>query len=233
MEFVSILSCIWHVVIIPCKLRPFSEFFVELVVNDEADLLVRFAEAAHHARVIKNLGCPFDRNRLWEGAKEVEGLDHDEVLFTTEGFLVIGIPRLENVSCVWQKEAVVFSLSSFQDLKELGGDLRLSRHTSVWRTAKDKEHILACFNQSFILFIAISTARLNLRELVFIVSLSATVKHADDVAVVFLAHSTESRLQVVERNLFACIGQNDLALIVFHHSVAAVVENCQCLLIGP
>ena len=38
------------------KLRYFSELAVELVVEDEADLLVRFKEAPNHTGVIKDLG---------------------------------------------------------------------------------------------------------------------------------------------------------------------------------
>ena len=83
------------------------------------------------------------------------------------------------------------------------------------------------------LFIAIAATSCHWWEIALTVCLSAAVEDSDDEAVVFFAHSTESILQVVERDLFACIGYNDLALVVTHHPVAAVVHHSQSLLVGP
>ena len=68
------------------------------------------------------------------------------------------------------------------------------------------------------------------RAFCFVKSLSTAVEDSDDEAVVFFSHSTESRLKVVER--FQRIGENDLTLVVFHHSVSSVVNHCECLLVG-
>ena len=92
---------------------------------------------------------------------------------------------------------------------------------------------MALFNHYFLLFVAIEATGFHWWEIAFIVSLSAAVENADDVAVVFFTHSTESCLEVVERDLSACIRHDDLALVIFHHTVAAVVDNSQCLLVGP
>ena len=82
-----------------CKLMELSKLAVVLVADYEADLLVRFEEVADHARVIKHLFCTLGY-RLWKGAKEVQGLDHDGDFLAFVGFLSIGIPSVEDVSCV-------------------------------------------------------------------------------------------------------------------------------------
>ena len=92
---------------------------------------------------------------------------------------------------------------------------------------------MACFDHFISLFIAFATTGCHWWENVFIVGLSTAVEDSYDVTVVFLAHSTESILEVVQRDLFARIGYYDLALVVLHHPVAAVVNNGQCLLVGP
>ena len=68
-----------------------------LVADDQADLLIGLEEASFHPGVVKNLGCTFDSDRLWEGAKKVERLDHDENLLTTKGFLKIGGPGIKDI----------------------------------------------------------------------------------------------------------------------------------------
>ena len=78
------------------------------------------------------------------------------------------------------------------------------------------------FSNTYMFFIAIATTGCHWWEFVFIISLSAAVEDSYDEAVVHFAQRTKSCLQVVKRDLFACIGQNDLALIVFHHTMTYV-----------
>ena len=78
------------------------------------------------------------------------------------------------------------------------------------------------FLNTYILFIAIATTSYHLWKYVFIKSISAAVKGTNELVVVFFTHSTESRFQVVKKVLFACIGYNDLALIVLHHTMTYV-----------
>ena len=43
-----------------CKLREFSKFVVVFVVENQADLIVGLVKASDHARVIEDLGSPFN-----------------------------------------------------------------------------------------------------------------------------------------------------------------------------
>ena len=129
-------------------------------------------------------------------------LHHDEGLFAAEGFLVVGLPCVEDIPSIWEQITIVISLGTFQNLEELVGYLRCGRDAFVCGTSKDEKDVLAFFDQHLVLFIAVATAGLHLGEHSFIVGLSATVENADDVAVVFLAHSTESRLEIVQGDLF-------------------------------
>ena len=166
---------------------------------------------------------------------EVKWLSHNDNLLTAEGFLIVWGPSIELVCGVWQQDAAIFSFGLLDDLEELCSDLRCGRDTPIGRASEDKEHVLACLNLFTVFFIAVTTTGCSCHwwENSFIVCLSATVKYSDDEAVVFLAHCTESVLQVVQWNLLACIGYHDLALIVAHHSVATVVHHSQSLLVAP
>ena len=161
----------------------------------------------------------------------MQWLSHDENFLTTEGFLNIWGPSIELVRGVWQQDAAIFGFGLLDDLEELSSNLRCGRDTPIGRASEDKEHVLACLNHFTLLFIAIATTGCPCHwwENANIVCLSATVKYSYDEAVVFLAHCTESVFQVVERDLFACIGQYDLALVVFHHPVASVVHHSKSL----
>ena len=83
------------------EFRELPELVVTLVAEDETDLLVGFKEASFHPRVVKNLGCTFESDRLWERAKKVKWLNHDEDLLTTEGFLNVRGPGVEVICCIW------------------------------------------------------------------------------------------------------------------------------------
>ena len=72
-----------------------------LVAEDQADLLVRLVEASDHAGIVKDLSSPFGK-LLWKGAKKVKRFDHDRDFLATVDFLIIGIPRAEDVSDVWE-----------------------------------------------------------------------------------------------------------------------------------
>ena len=52
------------------KPREFSELVIVFIVEDKADLLVRFKEVADHAGVVKHLFCAL-ANLLWKGAVEM------------------------------------------------------------------------------------------------------------------------------------------------------------------
>ena len=142
-------------------------------------------------------------------------------------------PSIEDVCFVWEKDAFVFGFGLLNDLEELRSNLRRGWDTSIGRATEDQEHVLACLNYFISLLVAVATTGCHRWKNSSVICLSATVEYSNDVAIVFLAHSTESILQVVERDLFACIGQNDLALIVLHHTVAGVVNHSQCLLVRP
>ena len=43
-----------------CKLRKFSKLVVVDVVEDQADLIVRFEEASDHSRIVEDLSSSFD-----------------------------------------------------------------------------------------------------------------------------------------------------------------------------
>ena len=51
------MSLVWLPFI---KLRELSQPFVIDVVEDQADLIVRFEEASDHAGVVEDLRCTFD-----------------------------------------------------------------------------------------------------------------------------------------------------------------------------
>ena len=65
-----------------------------------------------------------------------------------------------------------------------------------------------------------------------IISISTAVEDSDDKAVVKAAQRTKSCLQVVERDIFGRVRHHNLAHVVLHHSMAAVVHYCQRLLAG-
>ena len=163
----------------------------------------------------------------------MEWFGHYDDLLTAEGFLYVRCPSIELVCCVWEQDAIIFGFGLLDDLEELDSDLRCGRDTSVRGTSEDEEHVLACFNHFISLFIAVATTGCHWWENVFIVGLSTAVEDSYDVTVVFLAHSTESILEVVQRDLFARIGYNNLAHVVLHHTVAGIIHNSQCLLVGP
>ena len=58
----------------------------------------------------------------------MQRFDHyGNFLATVVGFLVIGIPRAEDVFDVWEQNAFIFGSSLLDDLEELGGNLRCGR----------------------------------------------------------------------------------------------------------
>ena len=127
----------------------------------------------------------------------MKGLHHYEGLFAAEGFLVVGLPCVEDVPGIWKQIALIFGLGTFQNLEELVGYLRCSRDTFVCWASKDQEDVLAFFDQHLVLFISVATTGLYLGEHSFIVGFSATVEDANDEAVVEVAQGTESCLQIV------------------------------------
>ena len=161
----------------------------------------------------------------------MQGHCHDQDLLATEGFLNVRCPSIEDVCSVWEEDAFVFGFGLLNDLEELRSNLRRGWDTSIGRASEDQEHVLACLNYFISLFIAVATTGCHWWENACVFCLSAAVEYPDNVTFVFLAHSTESVLQVVKRDLFACIGQNDLALIFLHHAVAGEVYHGQCLLV--
>ena len=119
------------------KLRDLSQLFVVAVVDDDAESVLGFKEAAHHSGVVEHLVCTFNRKRLWKGPEEVKRLRHDESLFATKGLLIVRLPSIEDIPGVRQEKTVVFSLGTFQNFKELVSYLRCSRDTFVCGTSKD------------------------------------------------------------------------------------------------
>ena len=142
----------------------------------------------------------------------------------------IGGPGLEDICGVWEQDALVVGFGLLDDLEELSRDLRCGGDTPVGGASKDQKHVLAFHNAFISLFVGVAATGLHWREDAFVISLSTAVEDSDDEAVVFLAHCTESTLQVVERDLFGTVRHDNLALIVLHHSVSTVVHDCQCLL---
>ena len=122
----------------------------------------------------------------------MQGLSHDKDLLATEGFLCVRGPSIELVCGVWKQNTVIFCFGLLNYLKELRGNLRCGRDTFIGWTSKDQEDVLTFFNHYLLLVIAFSTTGQHLRENAFVISLSAAIKDADNVAVVFFAHSSES-----------------------------------------
>ena len=60
LEFVA-LSTKTRVIWVPrCKLREFSQLFVIDVVENEADFVIGFEEAADHSGIVEDLSSPFN-----------------------------------------------------------------------------------------------------------------------------------------------------------------------------
>ena len=59
----------------------------------------------------------------------MQGFDHDGDFLATvaAAFLIIGIPRAEDVSDIWELNAFIFGSGLLYDLEELSGDLRCGR----------------------------------------------------------------------------------------------------------
>ena len=97
LECVSPIASFWYGALKSTKLRAIFEIVVDVVVKDQADLVVGFEEAAYHSRVVEDLGCTLDSDGLRKWAEEVEWLSHNENFLTTESFLNIGGPSLEDI----------------------------------------------------------------------------------------------------------------------------------------
>ena len=162
----------------------------------------------------------------------MEWLSHNENFLTTECFLVIGGPSLEDILGVWEQDGIVFGFGLFNDLEELSSNLRCGRDASIGGAPEDQEHILAFFNRYILLFIAIAAAGRHWWEVTFIISLSTAVEDSYDETVVHFAQRAKSCLQVVKRDLFLRVRHDDLAHVVLHHSVSTVVDYCQRLFVG-
>ena len=91
---------------------------------------------------------------------------------------------------------------------------------------------MAFFDKDLLFFIAIASSVLKCWKHAFIISLSTAVEDSYDEAVVYFTQRTESCLQVVKRDLFLRVRQDNLAHVVHHHSMSSVVQYCQCLFVG-
>ena len=67
----------------------------------------------------------------------MQGLGHNEDLFTTEGFLFVWCPGIKDVRRVWEQDAFVLGSGLLNDLKELRSNLRFGWNALILGAAED------------------------------------------------------------------------------------------------
>ena len=116
----------------------------------------------------------------------MEWFDHYGNFLATVDFLIIGIPRAEDVFDVWEQNAFIFGFGLLDDLEELGGDLRCGRDALILRTSEDEEHVPAFFFFDLHNLLAVVTFGCCCLwwENTWIESVTAAIKDADDETIV-------------------------------------------------
>ena len=116
----------------------------------------------------------------------MQGFDHDGNFLATVDFLIIGIPRIEDVSGVWEHNAFVFGFGLLNDLEKLFSDLRCGRDALILGASEDEEHIPAFFFFNLFNFLDVITFGCTCLwwENALIKSVSAAIKDANNEAVV-------------------------------------------------
>ena len=203
----------------------FSELVVIDVVEDQADLVVRFEEAAGHAAVVKDLLCSLG-NLLWSRAKKVQWFVINGDLLTLFGTLEVRLPRTEDIFSVWEQDSAEIILGFLDYFEKLGNNPRFSWDSLFWLTSKDEEHILTLINQLLCLIVTYAT-QLHWWENGLIESISTAVKDADNKASRQWTQASESSLKVVKRGHFLTIRHDHLAVVILHHTMSTVVDYGQ------
>ena len=118
------------------KLRELSQFVVADVVEDQADLVVGLEKAANHSAIVEDLGSPFG-NLLWKRAEEMKRFDHDGDLFTLFDTLVVWLPRIEDMSSVWEQDTADIIFGELESFEKLDCNPRFGRDSFFRLTSED------------------------------------------------------------------------------------------------